>query len=160
MIATSTLFLWFFVYADFPDYLGSDNTQKITSLRTPSNVAYGEAFLNMPFKEDLTVADFIVQSPVEDYNELKVFLDSFFEDTEFEWYISVSSNKGEVPDTVFHRKKWKFPEGFDGYDEYLIPDYFNGGVIKVKMAFAKGIWIPEDEAEKWSRVAPSRGRIV
>ena len=158
---TTTSFVWFFAYSGFTDFFGNSHTQTIDTLRTPSSSAYGEAFLNMPFKEDLTVADFMVQSPIEDYPELKVFLDSFFKDTEFHWHISIySGNEDKSLIILYSREEWRFKDGRGIYENYFLPNYFSDEVLKVRLAFGEGVWVPGEEAKKFSQKVSSKGSEV
>ena len=161
LIALCILFLWFLFFAG--TFFGGEDLQEIGALRTPSNVAYGEAFLNMPFMDDLTTADFIVQASEEDYVKLRDQMNIFFKDTEFEWYLAIYSDKDDVnPKVVYSRENWRFRNGFNGYEDYLIPDYINDGVMKVTLAIEEGIWIPGEEAEERYYNAPGRaiGQVV
>lgn len=157
----SIIYLWLFAYGDYRDFFGDEDLQRIGALRTPSNIAYGEAFLNMPL-EDGTIADFVTSSPVEDYAKLNSHMDYLFKDTDFEWYLAIYSGRDDTePTVVFNRDNWRFSNGFNGYEDYLLPVYPEG-VMKVTLAVDKGIWVPGEKAEEEYYSAPGRaiGRVV
>ncbi|MBT3865546.1 hypothetical protein HOF78_00395 [Candidatus Woesearchaeota archaeon] len=161
LFALSVSYLWTLSFAG--NFFGGEDLQEIGALRTPSNVAYGDAFLNMPFVEDLTIADFIVQASEEDYVKLRDQMNIFFKDTEFEWYLAIYLDKDdENPKIVYGRENWRFRNGFNGYEDYLIPNYVEGNVMKVTLAIDKGIWIPGEEAEERYYNAPGSaiGQVV
>lgn len=149
-------YTWLFVYADARDFLGDNDAQKIETLKTPSNMAYGEAFLNSPLQDGIKVVDYVVSSK-EDPSELKKQLNLFFKDTEFNWYLAAyGSPFDEIPLYTLKRNDWRFQRGFDGYEDYLVPNYFDGSVMKVTLAIGEGVWIPAEEAEEAYNNAPGR----